>query len=298
LRLATGNNVKKCQDIWFESGDGLRLYACDYPNAESALTVICIPGLTRNSADFAELAEHLSSRYRVVAVDLRGRGKSDYDTNSGNYNLAVYIADMVVLIQRLELKSIVLVGSSLGGLISMVLAAALPESIAGLILNDIGPEINPAGLERIQGYITKPATVTNWSEAIERTRSIHGGEYPDFSAEDWDSVARKLYREKNGIPVLDYDPAISEPFASSGTQTSSADLWSVYQSISDIPLMLIYGALSDIITPATITMMRSLRPDLEVLKVGNRGHVPLLTEAVCLRRIDGFLQDCVQSRIE
>lgn len=281
--------MQNYNDYWYKSSDGLRLYARQYGSETAAHTIICIPGLTRNSADFTILCEHLATRYRIFAVDLRGRGNSDYDTNPENYHPGTYAADIISLLDELALQSAIIIGTSLGGLVSMILAATHAQRIAAVVLNDIGPEADQAGLDRIKAYVCNPSPVSNWDEAVAKTKSIQGREYPSFSEADWLTFSKNLYKESpDGKPILAYDPAIAtllqQPIAA-----PSADLWPIFKLISDCPLLLIRGELSDILNLQCVTKMQKQRPDMSFLEVPNCGHAPLLSEATALLAIDQFL---------
>lgn len=281
--------MQNYNDYWYKSSDGLRLYARQYGNPTADNTIICIPGLTRNSADFAILCEHLATHYRIFAVDLRGRGNSDYDTNPENYHPGTYATDIISLLDELGLPSAIIIGTSLGGLVSMTLAASHADRIAAIILNDIGPEADQAGLDRIKAYVCNPSSASNWDEAVARTKSIQGREYPTFSEEDWLTFSKNLYKENpDGKPILAYDPAIAT-LLQQPIDAPRADLWPIFKLISDCPLLLIRGELSDILSLHCVTKMQKQRPDMSFLEIPNCGHAPLLSEASALVAIDQFL---------
>lgn len=280
-------------DCWYHSADGLRLYARDYAcrdlDRRDPETVLCMHGLTRNSADFAGLADHLCERYRVLAVDQRGRGRSDYDSAVANYTPLTYVQDMFLLLDRLDIGKVVLVGTSMGGLMSFIMSAMQPERVSAMIINDIGPEVDPRGLERIQGYVGKSAPVSNWSEAVAQARAINGVAFPDFSDEQWLDFTRGVYYEEDGVPVLAYDPAIAQPMADEDSGAVPPDLWPVFESSASIPMLVVRGAHSDILAPECVEQMRARRGELRVAEIPHRGHAPTLTEAASLAAIDTFL---------
>ena len=281
------------RDVFYHSHDGLRLYARDYPcrdasNATPA-TVLCMHGLTRNSADFAGLADYLSERYRVVSVDNRGRGRSDYDHNTANYTPATYVQDMFTLLDELAIEQVILCGTSMGGLMSFIMTAMQPERIRALIINDIGPEIDPAGLERIKRYVGNSGPVRNWSEAIAQAKAINEIAFPDFGEEEWEEFAHGLYREQDGVPVLAYDPAISRPMNESDSNAVPPDLWPLFDAMTAKPMLVIRGETSDILAPACVDRMRDVKPDLQFAEIPRRGHAPTLNEPDARRAIDGFL---------
>ncbi len=279
----------------FTSADGLELYcriydgpACAGVSAARAFTVLCLPGLTRNSRDFEDLAPHLAARHRVVCADLRGRGFSARDPQWRNYHPGTYLADLQRLLQVLELERVAVIGTSLGGLLGMMLGATAPERLAGLVLNDIGAEVDPRGIERIRSYTGLLPPVSTWSEAITQYRGVNGNAWPDLSDETWARLVHRSYRaDAAGAPVLDCDPRIGD--AVRAAPATPGTLWPVFARLGDIPMLVIHGALSDILSAGTLERMQREKPDLERVTVGNRGHVPLLDEPEALRAIDRFL---------
>ncbi|MEX1667166.1 alpha/beta fold hydrolase [Zhongshania arctica] len=281
--------MQNYSDYWYQSSDGLRLYARQYGNESADRTIICIPGLTRNSADFAPLCEHLADGYRIFAVDLRGRGSSDYDPQPENYHPGSYAADIISLLDDLALPSAIIIGTSLGGLVSMVLAATALERISAVIMNDIGPEADQTGIDRIKAYVSKPSSVSNWADAVAKTKLIQGQEYPEFSDQDWINFSKNLYRENSGgQPVLAYDPAIAQLLIQPSDQPAP-DLWPLFTLLSNTPMLLLRGELSDILSPHCVSRMCELKPDIQFLEIANCGHAPLLSEASALHAIDDFL---------
>ena len=280
------------EDYWYQSQDGLNLYARDYrckQNKGDEKTLLCIPGLTRNSADFAELAEHLVDRYRVIAVDLRGRGKSDYDSNPLNYHPGTYGQDMIDLVRSLSLESVVVIGTSLGGLIAMGLRALQPSLIEAVVVNDIGPEVEKEGMERIKDYVGKTPDVLNWEGAVQSTRDTLAHTYPKFSSSDWEAFTRKLYRQNaEGIPLLDYDPDISV-LVQQTPSDNAPDLWPLFEAIKSMSMLVLRGELSDLFSNGCLQKMQSIKPDMHVAQIPDVGHAPLLTEPEAMGAIDGFL---------
>jgi len=277
-------------NYWFESRDGLKLFARNYQHEAPRATILCIPGLTRNSADFSELCEHLAINYRVIAVELRGRGKSEYDTNPLNYHPELYVDDVVALLDSLELTSVILIGTSLGGLISMILTALQPERVAAVIMNDIGPETSQVGVDRIKNYVCNPVRVNSWAQAIDMTQEVFGAEYPDFVDEDWAAFTKNIYRENSkGGPVLNYDPAIGLLMTQQQDNAVAPNLWSAFAAMQTTPLLVIRGRLSDILTTECVEKMQLKKPDMHFIELEDRGHAPLLTETECKVGIDNFL---------
>lgn len=280
------------------AADGLELYCriYDAPGRDGGpavrpLTVMCLPGLTRNSRDFEALAPHLAARYRVVCPDLRGRGFSARDPQWQNYHPGTYLTDLQRLWQVLDLERVAIIGTSLGGLLGMMLGAATPERVAGLVLNDIGPQIEPRGIERIRSYTGLLPPVATWAEAIEQYRSVNGQAWPGLPDEAWARLVRRSYRaDASGRPVLDCDPRVGDALrAAAAGAAAPADLWPVFERLASVPMLVIHGALSDILGVGTLERMQREKPDLERVTVGNRGHVPLLDEPDALGAIDRFL---------
>jgi pimeloyl-ACP methyl ester carboxylesterase len=294
-------NQPTAADHFFSSADGLKLYcrihrapapaAPSAPAAAPALPVLCLPGLTRNSRDFTDLAAHLAAERQVLCADLRGRGRSAWDKDPAHYQLPFYVQDAWTLLDELAIRRVVVVGTSLGALMGMVMAAQKPERIAGVVLNDAGPEIDPTGLRRIAGYAGKLPPVATWDEAAAQAKSVYGLALPDLSDADWLDYARRGYRENaSGIPVPDVDPKISQAFTNPAS--APADLWPLHAQIKSVPLLVIRGALSDLLAATTVARMAREKPDLQTLTVANRGHTPLLNEPPCVAAIDAFLERC------
>jgi pimeloyl-ACP methyl ester carboxylesterase len=276
------------REHFYRSIDGLNLFCRIYPASQAgALPVLCLPGLTRNSRDFTALAEHLQPQREVLTADLRGRGRSQWDSDSSHYQLPTYVQDVWSLLASCSLSRVAIVGTSLGALMAMVLAAMDPAKIAGIVLNDAGPELDPRGVRRIAGYAGKLPPVSSWAEAVAQTRSVYELALPGLTDAQWLGYARNGYRESaDGVPVPDMDPKIAEAFKT--TTTAPVDLWPVYAQIKSVPILVIRGALSDILSAATVARMAG-RPDVTQTVVANRGHTPLLNEPECLAAIDSFL---------
>jgi len=276
---------------FFQSADGLRLFYALHGNDrgdERALPVLCLPGLTRNSRDFESIADWLASGYRVITPDLRGRGRSQYDANWGNYRPDVYVADAFRVLDELRVTRCAIIGTSLGGLMAMVMAAAQSQRVAGIVINDIGPELDPRGVARIRSYAGKVPMVRSWPEAVAQSREVHGHAMPDFTDRQWQEFARRAYREHDdGTIRRDVDPNISRAFGE--PQSSAPDLWPVFRQLMAVPTLVIRGGLSDLFSAATLARMQVMKPDLRALIVPNRGHAPTLDEPECRHAIGEFL---------
>jgi pimeloyl-ACP methyl ester carboxylesterase len=276
-------------EYWFESQDGLRLFSRVYEGPGAAApVVVCLHGLTRNSRDFEDLAAHLAPRYRVIVPDVRGRGLSARDPKFNNYQIPVYLGDLQRLLAGLGAARVAIIGTSMGGLMAMVLAAMQPTLLSGIVLNDVGPEVDPAGLERIRGYVGKSPPVRDWAGAVAQVRMVYGSAWPGLDDARWEKLARASYRaDAAGVPQPDSDPMIAEPLKD--TSKAAPDLWPLWGAIAKVPMLAIRGAHSDILSAATLARMQREKPDLRTLEVAHRGHVPLLDEPECLAAIDGFL---------
>ena len=275
-------------EYWFDSHDGLRLYSRVYAAAADSPVVLCLHGLMRNSRDFGALAARLAARYRVIVPDVRGRGFSARDPNFNNYQIPVYLQDVLTLLAGLGAARVSIIGTSMGGLMAMLLAATHPKLVSRIVLNDVGPQVDPAGLERIRGYAGQAAPVRSWPEAIAQLRADYAAAWPNLSDARWDEIARLSYRANaQGVPEVDADPLIREPLKSSAA--AAPDLWPLWRSLARVPILVIRGAHSDILSVATLARMQRERPGLEVLTVANRGHAPLLDEPGCVAAIERFL---------
>ena len=292
-----GGEMDGYQDVWMRTGDGLRVHAQDYTNDQAALTVLCLHGLTRNAADFEELAEHLADRHRVVVMEQRGRGDSDFDPRPANYHLGTYVQDATALLDELELERVAVIGTSMGGLMAMSMAAARPERFAGLVINDIGPVVEASGLARIRGYVGKGGPVRTWDDAVAATRANNEAAYPTLTDDEWLAFARRLFRSRpDGTLEPAYDPAIAEPMSTDDAAAVPADLWGLFDSLVAIPMLVVRGELSDILSRQTVAEMGRRHPDLAAVEVPDRGHAPMLTEAPALAAIDGFLSRLAKAR--
>ena len=277
------------QQNYYTSSDGLRLFYRDYGAKQCGTPVICLPGLTRNSRDFEDLAIHIAQHRRVLCPDFRGRGFSEYDPNWRNYHPLTYVDDVWCLLDFLEIGRVVVIGTSLGGLCALVMASTQGHRVAGVVMNDIGPEINPAGIARVQSYTGRQPAVTGWDEAIDQSKTTYGDYLPGLSDEFWARFARRSYRENdNGIPRLDMDENIGVAVRELGPQ--KGDPWQMFDSLADLPTTVLHGITSDILTTEITHKMQKRLPHISVVKVANRGHVPLLDEPECITAIDDLLE--------
>ena len=278
---------KQYSDGYWQSGDGLRLHYRDYPGGEGRPPILCIPGLTRNARDFAALAERLSPQWRVLCVELRGRGGSDYAKDSATYAPETYAADLEALIAELGIAQFILVGTSLGGLISMILAASGAGRIAAVVLNDIGPVIEAAGLDRIKGFVGRNLSWPTWVHAARALGESNADIYPDYGLADWIAMAKRLYRLTSGGRIVpDYDLKISDLVKQ---PAAPVDLWPYYDALAKVPTLILRGEHSDLLSAATAQGMAARRSGATLVTVPRVGHVPTLTEPAAIVAIDTLL---------
>lgn len=278
-------------DIYWWSADGLRLHARDYPGAagDDAPPIVCMPGLTRNARDYADLARRLSPARRVIAVDFRGRGESAYARDPMTYVPLTYAQDVVALLADQGIDRFVGVGTSLGGIVLMLLAGMLPGRIAGALLNDVGPDLEPGGLARIRGYVGKSSNFPTWIHAARGVQENNAAAHPDWGIEQWLAMAKRLYRLNSaGRIVLDYDMKIAEPFRLPGGE-AGPDMWRALAALGTTPVVVVRGGLSDILSAATADRMVAALPDAELVTLPEVGHAPTLVEPAALAAIDRLL---------
>jgi pimeloyl-ACP methyl ester carboxylesterase len=282
--------------VFVTAPDGLRLHVRSYGSrAASALPVVCLPGLARTAADFHPLAAALTADPAkprlVLALDYRGHGQSDYDRNSDNYTLPVALADLSAVLIALETAPAIFIGTSYGGLLAMMLAAWRPTAIAGVVLNDIGPVIEPQGWVRIKGYVGKLPVPRNFEEGAEILRWWFDAQFPKLARQDWIAFAQRTWRQHDGRLVPDYDPKLARTLQGADLQRLPT-LWNHFDALARVPLMIIRGAKSDMLASTTLQAMVSRRDEIEVVVVPDQGHPPFLVEPNLIRRIVAFVASC------
>ena len=283
--------------IFVTAPDGLRLHVREYgPRLAPRLPVICLPGLARTAADFEPLATALADApgepRRVLALDYRGRGRSEYDSNPANYSFAVEVADLAAVLTGRGVGQAIFIGTSRGGILTMLLAAAQPTRIAGAVLNDIGPVIEPKGVMRIKGYVGKLPQPRNLKEGADILKRLFDAQFPKHTAEDWLRAASLTWSERDGALVLNYDPKLAHTLDSVDVERPIPPLWAQFDVLSSVPLMVIRGALTDLLSAETVREMRARRRKLEVIEVPDQGHPPLLSSAELIGRIAAFCRAC------
>ncbi len=281
--------ILQYQDGYWTSQDGLRLHYRDYPGGKGRPPILCIPGLTRNGRDFEVVAERLAGDWRVICVDLRGRGESDYAKDAASYAPPTYLADLEALIAALKLKRFIVFGTSLGGIMTMLLAASAPGRIAGALINDIGPDIETGGLDRIRSFVGKTQSWPTWLHAARGISEIQGAAYPAYGLTEWLAMAKRTCRlTAQGRITPDYDVRIAEPMRVAAPV--AVDLWPFYEALGDAPVTILRGALSDILTEETAKKMAKRLPNARLVSVANTGHAPALDEPEAIRAINALIK--------
>jgi pimeloyl-ACP methyl ester carboxylesterase len=278
-------------DGYWESGDGLKLHYRDYAGGGAGRPpILCLPGLTRNARDFEGVAERLAGEWRLICVELRGRGESAYARDPMSYVPATYVQDMEALIAALGLERFVLFGTSLGGLITMLLAASGKERIAGALLNDIGPAVETRGLDHIRSYVGRSQNWPTWLHAARFLAEAQADRYPGWKLDQWLVYAKRLCKlTPAGRIVFDYDMRIAEPFKAPGGD-GSFDLWPAFRALSGIPSLVVHGEISDLLSAETVARMEAEVPDMESVTVPDVGHAPTLDEPEAQAAIDRLLE--------
>ncbi|KUO56663.1 MAG: alpha/beta hydrolase [Sphingomonadales bacterium BRH_c42] len=277
------------QDRYWMSADGLRLHFRDYPGRDDRPPVLCLHGLTRNARDFGGLAQHLAGGWRVIVPETRGRGESEYARDWSTYVPATYVADLELLLAEQGITRFVAIGTSMGGLMTMMMAARDASRLAGVVLNDIGPEVNPAGLARIGGYVGQGRSFPTWLHAARSLQEVQGTAFPDYDIDMWLEMARRnMVLGQNGRISFDYDMTIAEPFRDVSTAVPP-DLWPAIDALAGVPLTLLRGELSDLLSAETVAKMRERHPGMRAVTIPRVGHAPTLDEPEARAAIDDLL---------
>ena len=279
------------KELYWSSPDGLKLHARDYAAASGEPgrpPILCLPGLTRNARDYHALATRLAGRWRIIAVDLRGRGGSEAAKDPASYVPATYVADVAALLADQGIDRVIAIGTSLGGIVTMLMAqAGLP--IVAALLNDVGPEIEPAGLTRIRGHVGRASSFPTWMHAARAVAEANSGIYPDWRIENWLAMAKRLYRLTGaGRVILDYDLKIGEALRTPGGE-SGIEMWTALAALRAVPTLVVRGGRSDVLSAAVAGRMVAALDHGELATVADVGHAPTLTEAALREPIDRWL---------
>jgi pimeloyl-ACP methyl ester carboxylesterase len=268
------------EDRFWTSSDGLTLHYRNYPGPEgsTATPVLCMHGLTRNARDFSGLAEQLAATRRVIVTEMRGRGQSDYAPDSDTYTPLTYVADVEKLLAEQGIERFIPIGTSMGGLMTMLMAAAQPGRMAAVVMNDIGPEVDAAGLARISGYVGQGRSYPTWVHAARGLADAHGAAFPDYDLDQWLEMAKRtMVVTQNGRISFDYDMAIAEPFGKPGN-AAPPNLWLAFEALRGVPMLLVRGGLSDLLSEDTVKQMKVRNPAMQTVTVPRVGHAPTLDE--------------------
>lgn len=278
------------EDRYWTSSDGLRLHFRAYEGDISRPPVLCLPGLTRNARDFEDLATRLAGDWRVLCPEMRGRGDSDYAKDPMTYQPMQYLQDLEALLAQEGIERFVAIGTSLGGLLTMLLAAANPARIAAAVLNDVGPEVSPEGLERIRGYVGQGRNFETWMHAARALQESSGDVYPDWDITQWLRYAKRIMvLGSSGRIAFDYDMKIAEPFEAPAGATPQVDMWPLFDALATRPLLVLRGETSDILSAQTAAKMAS-RPGVELVILPRIGHAPTLDEPESIAAIGRLLE--------
>lgn len=288
------------ESIFIAAPDGLKLHArCHGPRATGVLPTVCLPGLTRTTADFDDLAAGLigaNPGRRVIALDYRGRGRSEYDRNPDNYSLAVELSDVLAVLTALDIGRAVVIGTSRGGILSMLLATVRPALLAGVVLNDIGPVIDPKGLLRIKSYVGKLPPPKSFEEGAEILRRLFDAQFPKLDGAAWLATAQRAWKLHEGRLAPTYDVRLASTLQNIEIERPLPTLWKEFEALRAVPLMTIRGANSDLLSDETVSAMAARHPGMETLLVPDQGHAPLLAEPDVIQRIARFVASCEQAQ--
>lgn len=280
------------REVFHESGDGLRLFARDYGHPGGLTPLLCLPGLTRNSKDFESIAGRLARDRRVICPDFRGRGRSQYAADPLTYRPDMELADTLGFLDHLGIGRVAVIGTSRGGIVAMIMAAKAKDRLAGVLFNDIGPSIDMAGLIRIRSYLGGDPQFKDWRAAVIALMATNPG-LETLSEAEWLIFARRVFKEVGGVPRADYDAQLAAAFPSIDDIRSGKvpELWALLDLLAGLPVTVLRGEHSDLLSAATVAKMREHLPQLKAVTVRNRGHVPFLDEAESLAAIDAWLAD-------
>lgn len=292
--LAKQDSRRDWSDQYWWSGDGVRLHARVYAGpdgAEHAPPVLCMPGLARNARDFELLAPHVAQQRKTIVIEFRGRGESAFAKDPMTYVPLTYVQDVVALLDELGIDRFATIGTSLGGLVSMLMATTLPGRLVGAVLNDVGPELQTSGLERIRDYIGAGGSQPTWMHAARAFSELNGAIYPHYAIHDWLRLTKRTHRlTPEGRIVTDYDKQLAAPLRVTGGE-AAFDMWPVYRALGTVPLLILRGELSDILAQSAGEKMVAELPHAKLIEVQGVGHAPTLDEPEAVAAIDAWLAE-------
>lgn len=292
--MSGGSVMATWTDRYWNSADGVKLHYRDYDGNRDRPPILCIPGLTRNARDFEPVADRYAGDWRVLSIDLRGRGGSAFDPDPANYKPMVYVADILKFLDQLGIADAVFVGTSLGGICTMALGLSDRERIAGALLNDIGPEIDQTGIERIAGYVGREVSFAGWEEAIDQIAARNQDLYPDYDRPQWERFVRRIaVEEADGRVRFDYDMRIADNFADAAT---APDAWHLYEALDGRPVTILRGEYSDLLSAEVAARMASAIADVELVTVPRVGHTPSFDEPESLAALDRLLDRVLEAQ--
>jgi pimeloyl-ACP methyl ester carboxylesterase len=297
--LAQEDSREAWSDQYWWSHDGVRLHARIYAGPEGSERrppILCMPGLARNARDFEALAPHVARYRKVIVIEFRGRGESAYAKDPMTYVPLTYVQDVVALLDELAIERFAMIGTSLGGLVAMLIAATLPGRLAGAVLNDVGPELEAAGLERIRDYIGAGGSQPTWIHAARAFAELNRAVYPDYDIRDWLRLTKRTHKlTPEGRIVTDYDKQIAAPLRVPNGGDAGVDLWPAYRALAGIPLLILRGELSDILSRPAAAKMAAELPGARLVEVPRVGHAPTMDEPEARAAIDAWAAELPQA---
>jgi len=294
-----GHGAHEGKSLFITAQDGLRLHVREYGTRSApGIPVVCLPGLARTAADFEILAPALAAgppQRHVIAIDSRGRGHSDHDADHTNYNCMTELGDIVSVLFELGVGSAIFIGSSRGGVLTMMLAAAHPISIAGVVFHDVGPVPEAKGIARIKGYLGKLPHPQTYEEGADILRGLMSAQFPKLTADQWLIAARRTWHLKHGALKPAYDLGIARALAGIDIEGPMPSLWHEFDALAAKPMLVIRGANSDLLSAETVAAMRARRAEMDLIEVADQGHAPLL-EGLLVQQIIRFVESCETAR--
>ncbi|MEO0544801.1 MAG: alpha/beta hydrolase [Pseudomonadota bacterium] len=284
------------RSVYVSAPDGLKLHVRIWDSSQQHTPIFCLHGLTRNSRDFAGLATYLAAKSKVkrtvYALDLRGRGLSQHAKNWQQYDLATELGDVLAVLTAMGLEHCIFVGTSRGGLLTMLLGAARPGAIKAAVINDVGPVLEGTGLAQIKLYLQKPQQPKSLPDALAIQKSIMGKAFTAFDEQDWLYEAQARYRKIKDKWQLDYDPSLSKTMTGFDLDQPIPTMWPQWMSLRDVPTMVVRGENSALLSSETVTAMGSVHGNMQTVTAEGQGHAPMLHRPEVARHLAAFLDQC------